>query len=118
MWKPSALAPSPVGPPYGILRLSIAISHRGGQHGDAVMLLSGIREWFRWYKTPDGKPINGFGHGEACLDADVVPREPPRGMGRSQAVVGWQAMEVVQETHQFWKDLKVPTLAEGCVFCA
>merc|ERR1712216_921755 len=27
--------------------------------------VSGIREWFRWYKTPDGKPVNGYGHGEA-----------------------------------------------------
>ena len=32
----------------------------------------GIREWFRWYKTPDGKPINGFGHDEKCLDASKV----------------------------------------------
>jgi len=31
--------------------------------------VSGIREWFRWYKTPDDKPVNGFGHGERALDA-------------------------------------------------
>eukprot|EP00962_Isochrysis_galbana_P035526 scaffold12189_cov104-Isochrysis_galbana.AAC.1 len=31
--------------------------------------VSGIREWFRWYKTPDGKPINSFGHGEKALSA-------------------------------------------------
>eukprot|EP00967_Tisochrysis_lutea_P027695 scaffold32182_cov26-Tisochrysis_lutea.AAC.1 len=31
--------------------------------------VSGIREWFRWYKTPDGKPINAFGHGEKALSA-------------------------------------------------
>lgn len=24
-------------------------------------VLSGIREWFRWYKTPDGKSLNKFG---------------------------------------------------------
>ena len=30
-------------------------------------VVTGIREWFRWYKTPDGKPINAFGHGEAAL---------------------------------------------------
>merc|ERR1712196_699994 len=23
--------------------------------------VSGIREWFRWYKTPDDKPLNAFG---------------------------------------------------------
>eukprot|EP00656_Telonema_subtile_P048635 TRINITY_DN5847_c0_g1_i1.p1 TRINITY_DN5847_c0_g1~~TRINITY_DN5847_c0_g1_i1.p1 ORF type:complete len:191 (-),score=73.06 TRINITY_DN5847_c0_g1_i1:157-729(-) len=49
--------------------------------------VSGIREWFRWYKTPDGKPINGFGHGEECLPVD-------------------KALEVVEETHQFWKNLR------------
>ena len=31
--------------------------------------VSGIREWFRWYKTPDGKPVNGYGHGERALPA-------------------------------------------------
>ena len=31
--------------------------------------VSGIREWFRWYKTPDGKPVNGFGHDERALNA-------------------------------------------------
>lgn len=29
--------------------------------------VSGIREWFRWYKTPDDKPLNGFGFGEKAL---------------------------------------------------
>ena len=56
--------------------------------------VSGIREWFRWYKTPDGKPINAFGHGEACLDAPI-------------------AMEVVHETHQFWKDLRAGNADAG-----
>ena len=28
----------------------------------------GIREWFRWYKTPDDKPLNGFGFDEKFLD--------------------------------------------------
>lgn len=31
-------------------------------------VISGIREWFRWYKTPDGKPINAFGFGEKALN--------------------------------------------------
>lgn len=30
-------------------------------------VVSGIREWFRWYKTPDDKPINAFGFGERAL---------------------------------------------------
>lgn len=29
--------------------------------------VSGIREWFRWYKTPDDKPLNAFGFGEKAL---------------------------------------------------
>lgn len=29
--------------------------------------VSGIREWFRWYKTPDDKPLNGFGFDEKAL---------------------------------------------------
>lgn len=39
--------------------------------GDVEKLLpgyvSGIREWFRWYKTPDDKPLNEFGFGEKAL---------------------------------------------------
>ena len=49
--------------------------------------ISGIREWFRWYKVPDGKPLNQFGHGEAALGRDV-------------------ALEVIEETHEFWKNLR------------
>ena len=30
-------------------------------------VVSGIREWFRWYKTPDDKPVNAFGFGEKAL---------------------------------------------------
>ncbi|KAJ1381455.1 putative inorganic pyrophosphatase [Ochromonadaceae sp. CCMP2298] len=49
--------------------------------------VSGIREWFRWYKTPDDKPLNAFGFDEECL---------PRA----------KALEVIEETHEFWKNLK------------
>lgn len=35
--------------------------------------VSGIREWFRWYKTPDDKPLNGFGFDEKALDK-VCPK--------------------------------------------
>merc|ERR1711988_512790 len=48
--------------------------------------VSGIREWFRWYKTPDGKPVNGFGHGEGALNAA-------------------ETKEVIAETHQHYKKL-------------
>jgi len=48
--------------------------------------VSGIREWFRWYKTPDDKPVNGFGHGERALGAA-------------------EAKEVIKETNGFYKNL-------------
>jgi len=50
-------------------------------------VISGIREWFRWYKTPDGKPLNAFGFAEKALDKAT-------------------AMEVVAETHEAWKKLR------------
>ena len=31
--------------------------------------VSGVREWFRWYKTPDDKPLNAFGFDEEALPA-------------------------------------------------
>lgn len=54
--------------------------------------ISGIREWFRWYKTPDGKPLNTFGYDGKVLDQD-------------------ETIHVIEETHQYWKDLvsgKIP----------
>jgi len=56
--------------------------------------ISGIREWFRWYKVPDGKPLNQFGHGEVALSRDV-------------------AMEVIEETHEFWKNLREGKADQG-----
>mmetsp|Transcript_25726 Transcript_25726/g.60026 ORF Transcript_25726/g.60026 Transcript_25726/m.60026 type:complete len:324 (-) Transcript_25726:152-1123(-) len=43
-------------------------------------VVSGIREWFRWYKTPDGKPVNAFGF-------DGKPLGVP------------ETLEVIEETH-------------------
>ena len=48
---------------------------------------SGIREWFRWYKTPDDKPLNGFGFDEKYLDASETEK-------------------VIDETHKAWKALR------------
>jgi inorganic pyrophosphatase len=48
--------------------------------------VSGIREWFRWYKTPDDKPVNGFGHQE-------------RALGKADAI------KVIDETHAHYNDL-------------
>lgn len=50
-------------------------------------IISGIREWFRWYKTPDGKPLNEFGFGGEPLN---------------QA----STIEVIDETHEAWKRLR------------
>merc|ERR1712020_690423 len=48
---------------------------------------SGVREWFRWYKTPDDKPLNGFGFDEAFLNKA-------------------EAEKIIGETHEAWKKLK------------
>lgn len=48
---------------------------------------SGIREWFRWYKTPDDKPLNGFGFDEKYLDVA-------------------ETKKVIDETHEAWKALR------------
>lgn len=49
--------------------------------------VSGIREWFRWYKSPDGKPLNSFGFDEQPVDTTG-------------------AIEVIEETHGYWKKLR------------
>lgn len=49
-------------------------------------VVSGIREWLRWYKTPDGKPLNAFGFEERALNKA-------------------HAVEVIAETHEAWKKL-------------
>merc|ERR1719355_300643 len=55
-----------------------------GDVPDAV--ISGIREWFRWYKTPDDKPLNAFGFDEKALDKA-------------------QTIKIIDETHEAWKKL-------------
>jgi len=54
----------------------------------------GIREWFRWYKTPDDKPLNGFGFDEKYLNAK-------------------ETIEVIDETHVAWQKLKDGTTEAG-----
>jgi inorganic pyrophosphatase len=49
--------------------------------------ISGIREWFRWYKTPDGKPLNAFGFDEKALGLD-------------------KTLEIIKETNEAWQKLK------------
>jgi len=49
-------------------------------------ITSGVREWFRWYKTPDDKPLNGFGFDEKFLDKAYT-------------------VKVIEETHGAWKRL-------------
>lgn len=47
---------------------------------------AGVREWFRWYKTPDEKPTNEFGFDEKYLDKA-------------------EAEKVIEETNEAWKKL-------------
>eukprot|EP00904_Undaria_pinnatifida_P013294 jgi/Undpi1/9095/HiC_scaffold_26.g11555.m3 len=48
--------------------------------------VSGIREWFRWYKTPDDKPLNGFGFEERALNKA-------------------ETMKVIDECNGHWRNL-------------
>lgn len=48
--------------------------------------VTAVREWFRKYKTPDGKPENQFAFNERI---------------RNQVY----AMKIIQECHQHWKEL-------------
>eukprot|EP00933_Yihiella_yeosuensis_P000972 TRINITY_DN10152_c6_g1_i1.p1 TRINITY_DN10152_c6_g1~~TRINITY_DN10152_c6_g1_i1.p1 ORF type:complete len:264 (+),score=65.58 TRINITY_DN10152_c6_g1_i1:58-849(+) len=57
-------------------------------------VISGIREWFRWYKTPDGKPLNAFGYEEKALDKAF-------------------ALEVIEETHHAWQKLRDGSTDKG-----
>uniref|UniRef100_A0A7S2JFP5 inorganic diphosphatase n=1 Tax=Zooxanthella nutricula TaxID=1333877 RepID=A0A7S2JFP5_9DINO len=50
-------------------------------------VVSGIREWFRWYKTPDGKPLNTFG-----FEDQALPRA--------------KANEVISEAFDAWRNLR------------
>merc|ERR1719231_285809 len=58
--------------------------------GDVEKQLPGmchsIREWFRLYKVPDGKPENKFGLDERFMDKSY-------------------ALTVIGETHEAWKQL-------------
>jgi len=55
---------------------------------------AGIREWFRWYKTPDDKPVNEFGFDEKFLNKK-------------------EAEQVIEETHDAWKKLKAGETEAG-----
>ena len=48
--------------------------------------IESIREWFRTYKVPDGKPENVFGLDEVCMPASY-------------------AAHIIEETHASWKAL-------------
>ena len=62
-------------------------------------VVSGIREWFRWYKTPDDKPLNAFGYDEKAL-----PKK--------------DAVEVLKETHEYWSSLKSGKTDKGKLWLA
>ena len=50
------------------------------------MDILGIREWFRWYKSPDGKPLNRYGLNERVLSSK-------------------EAIDIIVETNHYWKNL-------------
>ena len=56
--------------------------------------ITGIREWFRWYKTPADKAKNEFGYAEEAQNAKKT----------------W---EIINETHRSWIDLILGKSGEG-----
>jgi len=54
-------------------------------HNQHPEIISGVREWFRWYKYPDGK-LNTFGYKEEAKDRLFTE-------------------QIIQETHEEWKNL-------------
>ena len=56
-----------------------------------------LREWFRMYKTAEGKGQNKFGLGERAMPRDY-------------------AQAVIQETHEAWKKLVAPGKPNTCSF--
>jgi hypothetical protein len=98
---------------------------------DRVMpgTVSVMREWFRNYKTVDGKPQNAFGMGEKAMGRDYTlkvrapraaaaarrprpvsarecapPREREARLTRAPRPPT-SRVQVVQETNEFWKKL-------------
>mmetsp|Transcript_48455 Transcript_48455/g.139346 ORF Transcript_48455/g.139346 Transcript_48455/m.139346 type:complete len:308 (-) Transcript_48455:302-1225(-) len=59
-------------------------------------VVNGIREWFRWYKAPDGK-LNEFGFGGHALSRE-------------------KALEVVEETHRAWRRLYDGEIKHGALW--
>lgn len=82
-----------------------------------VVGLSGVVVTIR-YKTPDDKPLNAFGFGEKALDkkhalevrttAIDQHARPLTAPGPTLTPPGWLAgwLQVIEETHGFWKDLQ------------
>ena len=54
-------------------------------------VVSGVREWFRWYKTPDDKPINAIelapSRGAAAAAAPAASTRRMPGAPRSGGIV-------------------------------
>jgi len=60
-------------------------------HGDKV---AAVIEWFKNYKTAEGKGVNTIGFNEQLLNKD-------------------KALSVIEETHHFWKDLVTGKIPKG-----
>lgn len=56
--------------------------------------LSGIREWFRWYKSPDKRTLNKFGFNDKALSREV-------------------AIQAIEETHHHYLRLKQGQVDRG-----
>ncbi|KAF8819973.1 type I inorganic pyrophosphatase PPase [Cardiosporidium cionae] len=62
--------------------------------------ISGIREWFRWYKTPDGKGVNMFGHSEQPIDRVAALKVIEKAHESYQSLINGYCM---QQHDEIWR---------------
>jgi inorganic pyrophosphatase len=86
-------------------------------------VVSGIREWFRWYKTPDDKPLNAFG-----FDEKALPKKAALEVQLNKfclfhcnfafILCVFFFAQVLQETHEYWVALKAGKTDKGKLWLA
>lgn len=80
---------------------------------ESPAVISGIREWFRWYKTPTGTPLNEFG-----FNAEVIGRAETLEVRSLRVRLNFRQRncphprtihhvfpQVIEETHAYWQRL-------------
>mmetsp|Transcript_28724 Transcript_28724/g.67247 ORF Transcript_28724/g.67247 Transcript_28724/m.67247 type:complete len:142 (+) Transcript_28724:761-1186(+) len=78
-------------------------------------MLSAIREWYRTYKIPDGKPPNVFGLGEKFMNKAYATKVIEETHHMWELLVSGEKERSLDEHHDEVKDL-VRSLSKGSLF--